>query len=145
LTLWGEIAAKGGHTVVYADCELSNKQFEKRYTDGYGVAHIFPDSLFRVSVNHRALIAAKKDYIKRGVKMETDEIFIKNIEEIMTAKNADVLIVDNISLFMQGDREARCSRHAHDGIIFTKILVWMDYDYFSAHSKAIFSASYFYG
>jgi KaiC/GvpD/RAD55 family RecA-like ATPase len=94
---WGEIAAKGGHTVVYADCELSNKQFEKRYTDSYGVAHIFPDSLFRVSVNHRALIAAKKDYIKRGVKMETDEIFIKNIEEIMTAKNADVLIVDNIS------------------------------------------------
>jgi KaiC/GvpD/RAD55 family RecA-like ATPase len=94
---WAEIAAKGGHTVVYADCELSNKQFEKRYTDSYGVAHIFPDSLFRVSVNHKALIAAKKDYIKRGVKMDTDEIFIKNIEEIMTAKNADVLIVDNIS------------------------------------------------
>ena len=44
--------------VLYLDFELSEKQFQLRYTDEYGKPYIFPERLYRVSLDCDALLDA---------------------------------------------------------------------------------------
>ena len=44
--------------VLYLDFELSEKQFQLRYTDEYGKPYTFPDRLYRVSLDCDALLDA---------------------------------------------------------------------------------------
>lgn len=75
-------------TVLYFDFELSDKQFQLRYTDkNTGQLHEFPQNFYRLEVNIE------------GFDFDTDieEAVIKNMEQVALSMNAKVLIVDNLT------------------------------------------------
>ena len=73
--------------VLYFDFELSDKQFQLRYSDDQGNLYHFPNNLYRVEINRDAL--------------EIDGCFedslIRNIEETAIQTDAKVLIIDNLT------------------------------------------------
>lgn len=73
--------------VLYFDFELSDKQFQLRYTDNSGVTYSFPDNLYRVEIN--------PDKMEVGVDFETE--VIQDIEQTAIQLNANVIIVDNLT------------------------------------------------
>ena len=72
--------------VLYLDCELSEKQFQLRYTDrDTGLLHQFPERFYRAEINPAAI--QPKDYEAR---------ILKSIEEAMLRTGCKTGIVDNI-------------------------------------------------
>lgn len=72
--------------VLYLDCELSEKQFQLRYTDKEtGLLHEFPPYFFRAEINPAAI--DPKQY---------EEMILKNIEEAMLQNCCKTAIIDNI-------------------------------------------------
>lgn len=72
--------------VILFDFELSDKQFQLRYTDDRGNMHIFPDTLYRVEINPQALNGS-----------EFEDIIITDIEDCAIKYNAQILIIDNLT------------------------------------------------
>lgn len=78
-----EIARK--HRVLYIDCELSDKQFQLRYTDTeLGIRHVFPENFLRAEIDpedidgsdmDKAILASVEEAAKFGIR----KIFIDNI------------------------------------------------------------------
>ena len=79
-----EIAEK--LTVLYFDFELSDKQFQLRYTDGQGGLYQFPDNLYRVEINRDSLDVTN-----------FEDAVIDNIETAALRTKAKVLIIDNLT------------------------------------------------
>lgn len=74
------------HSVIYFDFELSEKQFQMRYTDDKGVGYVFPDNLHRAEIN------------PDNISSENFEDDILNaIIDAMAKYSANVLIIDNIT------------------------------------------------
>ncbi|MBO5850208.1 MAG: AAA family ATPase, partial [Paludibacteraceae bacterium] len=72
--------------VLLFDFELSDKQFQLRYTDENGCLFRFPNNLYRVEINPDL------------VKSENFELsLINNIEETAIKTGAKVLIIDNLT------------------------------------------------
>lgn len=74
--------------VVYYDFELSDKQFQLRYTDENGYIETFYDDFMRAEINTEALSLDSSEFEQRI--MESIEITALNA-------NAKVLIIDNLS------------------------------------------------
>jgi predicted ATP-dependent serine protease len=73
--------------VLYVDCELSDKQFQLRYTDqDTGLRHIFPDNLLRAEIRPEAINAQNYE----------DDI-IQNIEEAAISTGCRVIVIDNLT------------------------------------------------
>lgn len=73
--------------VLLVDCELTDKQFQMRYTDAEtGLIHIFPEGLYRAEINPVTLDV--KDY---------EEKIIKNIEAVALRMNTSIIIIDNLT------------------------------------------------
>ena len=73
--------------VLLVDCELTDKQFQMRYTDiDTGVMHIFPEMLYRAEINPNTLDV--KDY-------ET-KIF-HHIEAAAQQMKCNIIIIDNLT------------------------------------------------
>ncbi len=73
--------------VLLVDCELTDKQFQMRYTDiDTGVMHIFPELLYRAEINPNTLDV--KDY-------ET-KIF-QHIEAAAQHMKCNIIIIDNLT------------------------------------------------
>lgn len=73
--------------VLYVDCELSDKQFQLRYTNSEsGERHIFPDGLLRAEVNPYAIGA-------QGY----EEAIIRDIETAAERTGTKVIIIDNLT------------------------------------------------
>ena len=73
--------------VLLVDCELSDKQFQMRYTDAVTkVLHPFPQGLFRAEINPMSLDV--KDY---------EEKILAHIEEAMLKLRCKVAIIDNLT------------------------------------------------
>ena len=73
--------------VLLVDCELSDKQFQMRYTDpDTKVLHSFPQGLYRAEINPMALDV--KDY---------EEKILAHIEEAMLKLRCKVAIIDNLT------------------------------------------------
>jgi len=73
--------------VLYFDFELSEKQFQLRYTDDTdNSSFVFPSNFFRVSIN------SEKYDIKD---FETN--VIRNIELVAISENAKIIIIDNLT------------------------------------------------
>lgn len=75
-------------TVLYFDFELSDKQFQLRYTDKTtGQLHEFPPNFYRLEINIE------------GIDFDTnfEESIILNMEQVALAMNAKVLIIDNLT------------------------------------------------
>lgn len=73
-------------TVLYFDFELSDKQFQLRYTspDGHD-RHIFPDNLWRMFINQEA------------VGRDMENVIIAEIERAADARQSRVIIIDNLT------------------------------------------------
>lgn len=73
--------------VLLVDCELSDKQFQLRYTDtDTNILHQFPEGLYRAEINPMALDV--KDY---------EEKILQHIEEAMLKLGCKVAIIDNLT------------------------------------------------
>ncbi len=73
--------------VLYFDFELSDKQFQLRYTDDGGNLYNFPDNLQRVEINPEALTSSSN----------FEDELMKNIENAANQCKAKVLIIDNLT------------------------------------------------
>lgn len=72
--------------VLLFDFELSDKQFQLRYTDDFGNRYSFPENLFRGEINKEITdIASYEDSI------------VNNIEQAAVQTGARVLIIDNLT------------------------------------------------
>lgn len=76
----------GRQKVLYFDFELSDKQFQLRYSDEANNLNQFPNNLYRVEINRDALDAAN-----------FEEAVIGNIEQTAIQTGAKVLIIDNLT------------------------------------------------
>ena len=73
--------------VLLVDCELTDKQFQMRYTDAEtGLIHIFPECLYRAEINPVTLDV--NDY---------EEKIIKNIEAVALRMATSIIIIDNLT------------------------------------------------
>ena len=73
--------------VLLVDCELTDKQFQMRYTDSdTGLIHIFPEGLFIAEINPVTLDV--NDY---------EEKIIKNIEAVALRMQTSIIIIDNLT------------------------------------------------
>jgi KaiC/GvpD/RAD55 family RecA-like ATPase len=72
--------------VLYFDFELSDKQFQLRYSDEANNLNQFPDNLYRVEINRDSLDA-----------VNFEEAVIGNIEQTAIKLGAKVLIIDNLT------------------------------------------------
>lgn len=72
--------------VLYFDFELSDKQFQLRYSDEKGNLNRFPDNLYRVEINRESLDTTN-----------FEEAVIENIEQTALQTGAKVLIIDNLT------------------------------------------------
>ena len=73
--------------VLYVDCELSDKQFQLRYTDREtGMLHEFPESLIRAEIN-----PSKMDM------KNFEEQIITDIETAAQKAATDTIIIDNLT------------------------------------------------
>ncbi len=84
-----QMADEIAHTrnVLYVDCELSDKQFQLRYTDpATGVLHSFPDSLVRAEIN-----PAKMDM------KDFEQKILADIEAAANKTASRIIIIDNLT------------------------------------------------
>lgn len=72
--------------VLYFDFELSDKQFQLRYSDEANNLNQFPENLYRVEINRDSLDSAN-----------FEEAVIGNIEQAAIKSGAKVLIIDNLT------------------------------------------------
>lgn len=73
--------------VLLVDCELTDKQFQMRYTDPEtGLIHVFPEGLYRAEINPISLDV--NDY---------EEKIIKNIEAVALRMAISIIIIDNLT------------------------------------------------
>lgn len=80
--------AQMGLKVLYCDFELSEKQFQRRYTDEEGNLFAMPANLIRADINPD-LAPRERDEIKTSI--------LDDITEAALRENAEVIIVDNIT------------------------------------------------
>lgn len=74
--------------VIYFDFELSDKQFQLRYTDESGVVSLFPDNFLRAEITPDSLLDGTPDVEQR---------VIGDIEDAAARFGATKLIIDNLS------------------------------------------------
>jgi hypothetical protein len=75
-----------GEKVLYFDFELSDKQFQLRYTDENGNLYKFPEQLYRIEVNPDSMDIDN-----------FEDAIINNIEGAAIRTSAKVLIIDNLT------------------------------------------------
>ena len=98
-------AVSTSRNVLYFDFELTEKQFQMRYTDvKTGELYHFPDTLYRVSLTPEELS------VKDG-----EDAWLKGIEATALHYGAQVIIIDNISWLCaeaeDGELAAKLMRH----------------------------------
>ena len=93
--------------VLYFDFELSDKQFQNRYSFEYNNNYKFDDNFIRIEINPDAEIKEDLSY---------EEIIKQAIEGEIKKSNAKVLIIDNIT-YLKGDNEK-----AKDALLLMKYL-----------------------
>ena len=72
--------------VLYLDFELSEKQFQLRYTSEHGTPYIFPERLYRVSLDCNSLLEA-----------DFEEAIMGGIEQMALQTGCKIFIVDNLT------------------------------------------------
>ena len=72
--------------VLYLDFELSEKQFQLRYTNEHGKPYIFPERLYRVSLDCNSLLEA-----------DFEEAIMGGIEQMTLQTGCKIFIVDNLT------------------------------------------------
>lgn len=81
--------------VLYFDFELSDKQFENRYSENYDNHYNFDDNFVRIEINQDIEIPANTDF---------ESFLYYSLEKAIISTNSKVLIIDNIT-FLKNETE----------------------------------------
>uniref|UniRef100_UPI003564B0D3 AAA family ATPase n=1 Tax=Lutibacter sp. TaxID=1925666 RepID=UPI003564B0D3 len=84
--------------VIYIDFELSDKQFECRYSDGYKNHFTFNNNFYRAEIEPGVKVPQKYNSF--------EEYLCESLETIILQQSAKVLIIDNISYLKNGTEKA---------------------------------------
>lgn len=106
-----EIAQR--RNVLYADFELSDKQFQKRYTGTTGMHHEFPNAFYR------AVIAAN---ILDPDNLE--DVIFANIEAAAEKVNAKIIIIDNLTYLCNAAEKGEIASRFMKKILAKKAQGW---------------------
>lgn len=83
--------------VLYFDFEMSDKQFEKRYSIDYTEHYNFNDNFIRIEINTDAELPPINPNEPDGKKMNYQDFLNQSIEKAIQETKAKVLIIDNIT------------------------------------------------
>ena len=82
--------------VLYIDLELSDKQFEKRYSKEYKNHFVFNDNFIRPDFIRPFSVPAGFDY---------DTYFINSLKELVISAGARIVIIDNMTKLVSSDTD----------------------------------------
>jgi RecA-family ATPase len=82
--------------VLYMDLELSDKQFQGRYSDDYQNDFIFNDNLYRS-------IFIRRCEIPNGISYE--DYFIESLKKLIVEVDAKIVVIDNMTRLITGDTD----------------------------------------
>jgi RecA-family ATPase len=85
--------------ILYCDFELTDKQFESRYSDGYQNHHAFRDDFYRAELN-------PDSEIPKGF-ASFDEYLIASLERVIVQSGVKVIIVDNLTYLRNETEQAK--------------------------------------
>jgi hypothetical protein len=85
-------------TVLYFDFELSDKQFEQRYSDGFSNHFIFDDKFIRFEIDPEG---------DKPEKMTIEEFLIASIEKRIKQYNSKILLIDNLTYLSNDSEKAK--------------------------------------
>lgn len=86
--------------VLYFDFELSDKQFENRYSDNYTNHYQFDDNFIRVEIDPEAIAEIPEN-------MTFDDFLTQSLENSIIASKAKILIIDNITYLKSETEKAK--------------------------------------
>jgi len=84
-------------TVLYFDFEMSDKQFEKRYSIDYAKHYEFNNNFFRIEIDTDAELPPINPNEPDGKKMNYQDFLNHSIENAIQKTEAKILIIDNIT------------------------------------------------
>lgn len=84
--------------VLYVDFELSDKQFEARYSKDYGNHYHFGENFLRVEINPDADLPPNTDF---------ETFLYQELERMVASMGAKVLIIDNLTYLRSGTEAAK--------------------------------------
>lgn len=87
--------------VLYIDLELSDKQFETRYSENYTNHYQFNPNLYRVDFQRRFSIPDGYDY---------DKYFIESLKMLLDSTGAKIIVIDNMTKLISSDTDS--AKHA---------------------------------
>lgn len=94
---------KEASKVLYLDFELSDKQFEKRYSNHFEDHYQFDDNFIRAEIN-------PEKNLPDGFK-NFDEYIIHSIEKKIIKLNLKILVIDNITYLRNDTEKAKDAQH----------------------------------
>ncbi|MCU4188628.1 AAA family ATPase [Flavobacterium sp. HXWNR29] len=84
--------------VIYFDFELSDKQFENRYSNDYAEHYQFPSNFIRAEINDEYMCNNIVDFEKE---------FIKSLEATIIENDVKVIIIDNLTYLKNETEKAK--------------------------------------
>ena len=94
--------------IAYLDFELSDKQFEKRYSENYGNHYVFHRNFFRAEIDPESDLPKEFESV--------EDYLNHSFSSVIEDSGAEVLIIDNIT-FLKSDNE-----RAKDALVIMKHL-----------------------
>lgn len=88
------------NSVLYLDCELSDKQFEMRYSENGAFHYEFSENFLRSEIDAEKLIDSKE-------KTTFEEQLIKSIEQGIKENYTRLLIIDNLTYLSNENEKAK--------------------------------------
>jgi hypothetical protein len=82
--------------VIYLDLELSDKQFQKRYSENYENDFVFNPNFYRVVFKRRFEMPEGVSY---------DDYFIDSLKNLIEKTGAKIVIIDNMTRLITGDTD----------------------------------------
>ncbi|GHV09835.1 hypothetical protein FACS1894162_1400 [Bacteroidia bacterium] len=84
--------------ILYFDFELSDKQFEARYSDNFANHYLFDTNFMRVEINSNSEIPTEIDF---------ETYLNQSLERTVSDTDAKVLIIDNLTYLRNGTETAK--------------------------------------
>ena len=109
-----QIAVKISETdkVLYIDLELSDKQFQKRYSEDYKNEYVFNENLIRINF-------ATQFKIPQGWKY--NDYFMESLKQLISSTEAKIVIIDNMTKLISEDTDsARTAKPLMDSLVDLK-------------------------
>jgi KaiC/GvpD/RAD55 family RecA-like ATPase len=95
------ISLAANYKVLYFDFELSDKQFEARYSNNYESHYSFPENFYRAEIN-----PDEADFREYG--FESIEDYLNDsIEQAIISTGATILIIDNLTYLRNETEKAK--------------------------------------